>query len=357
MHDKLKFESFKNELIKEIHQNFENRFQNEVLSFKSKCEKLVSQSYLNSQIYIKKLEDEISNKNEIINNLIQCFQNFTTLLPKNSGTTNNLFEASIQDLNSSSNEISDILDELNKSLINIHGGEVENNSLLEHGNKTILDKQLSAIRKNQHRKYQEQQIKVPKTDPVTDDRITDEKSVNSPSKNRTTFKESHKWPKKTVLVVGDSMLAGVDEKRMSNGCPVKVRVFPGATINDMFDYIKPLLQKCPDTVILHVGTNDCPYDTSRTILDKLLKLKTFISKSLPNSKIMISGIINRTDNAKASLTVKHLNQHLQSLELDFIDNGNIGEECLGRKGLHLNERGCGKFAINLIKKIKLLKRF
>ena len=367
MHDKLKFDSFKNQLIKEIHQDLEIRFRNEVLSFKSKCEKLVSQSYLNSTVYIKKLEDEISYKNQTINDLITCFQNFTTLLPKTSAATNNLLDN--KGINSiSSNSIGDILDELNKSLNKSKNDEVENNSILvenvndnsmiKDDNKTTLDKQLSEIRKKQHRKYQEEQIKIkiPKIDPVSDELITDEKNVSSSSKNNSKSRDSHKWPNETVLVVGDSMLAGVDEKRMSHRSNVKVRVFPGATIDDMFDYINPLLKKCPDAVILHVGTNDCPHDTSRAILDKLLKLKTFILKSLPNSKIVISGAINRTDNAKASLTVKHLNQHLRSLELDFLDNNNIGEECLGRKGLHLNEHGCGKFAINLIKKIKLLKR-
>ena len=38
----------------------------------------------------------------------------------------------------------------------------------------------------------------------------------------------------------------------------------------MYGYIKPLLKKAPDNVILHVGTNDAPNSTSRTILDNML---------------------------------------------------------------------------------------
>ena len=48
------------------------------------------------------------------------------------------------------------------------------------------------------------------------------------------------------------MLEGIDERRMSNKGVVKVKKFPGATISNLI----PLLEKKPDHVILHVGTND-----------------------------------------------------------------------------------------------------
>ena len=37
------------------------------------------------------------------------------------------------------------------------------------------------------------------------------------------------WKKGTTLIVGDSMLYGIDEKRL---CNTKVRIFPGSTIED-----------------------------------------------------------------------------------------------------------------------------
>ena len=45
--------------------------------------------------------------------------------------------------------------------------------------------------------------------------------------------------------LGDSMLSGIDERRVSKR---------DRKINGMYDYIKPLLKKCPDNIILHVGT-------------------------------------------------------------------------------------------------------
>ena len=65
----------------------------------------------------------------------------------------------------------------------------------------------------------------------------------------------------------------------------------------------------------------------------------------------ISNIIQWKDNPKATVTVNNLNGHLKELKVHLIDNVNISGECLGRKGLHLNSKGNGKFAINLIHKI------
>ena len=53
-----------------------------------------------------------------------------------------------------------------------------------------------------------------------------------------------KWKKGTTLIVGDSVLEGIRS--------VKVRIFPGATTHDMYDYLKPLLKENPDNIILHI---------------------------------------------------------------------------------------------------------
>ena len=49
----------------------------------------------------------------------------------------------------------------------------------------------------------------------------------------------------------------------------------------------------------------------------------------------------------ARLKILNLNKHLHSLKIDAIDNGNISSE-------HLN--GKGKLAMNLIKKLRELRR-
>ena len=72
---------------------------------------------------------------------------------------------------------------------------------------------------------------------------------------------------------------------------------------DMHHYLRPLLQKYPDAIILHVGTNNCVNESSLVVLDKIFNLKAFIQNSLPQCKIIISKVINRTDNGKTSLTM------------------------------------------------------
>ena len=57
---------------------------------------------------------------------------------------------------------------------------------------------------------------------------------------------------------------------------------------------------------------------------------------------------------KASLTVKNVNDHLDALNIDVVDNRNIGGNCLTKNEIHLNSTGNGKLAINFIKKMKNL---
>ena len=94
--------------------------------------------------------------------------------------------------------------------------------------------------------------------------------------------------------------------RLNIGWKVKVRYFVGGRTDDMYDYMKPLLRKLPDYIILHIGTNDAVNNTSREILDKILKLKTYIQKELPKCQITISTPIKRHDHGKASLAISHL---------------------------------------------------
>ena len=64
-------------------------------------------------------------------------------------------------------------------------------------------------------------------------------------------------------------------------------------------------------------------------------------KSLPESKTIISNIIERLNDGKATLFVRRSNERLCSLEVDIVDNCNIGKEIFGENGLHLNPRGSG----------------
>ena len=101
----------------------------------------------------------------------------------------------------------------------------------------------------------------------------------------------HSWPKGTCVVIGDSMVTGIDEHKMSSKRLIKVRSFPGAaTCSHMYYYLVPILKRKLEHVILHVGTNGVAHYEGTEIVDKLLELKSFIAELLE----LKSLITNRT---------------------------------------------------------------
>ena len=90
------------------------------------------------------------------------------------------------------------------------------------------------------------------------------------------------------------MISGIDEKRLSKKhSNVNVFHFAGARIEDVNQYIIPIIKKQPDYLILHVGTNDATTNTSKTIVNDLLILKSNISKQLPSCRIVLPKLIIR----------------------------------------------------------------
>ena len=61
----------------------------------------------------------------------------------------------------------------------------------------------------------------------------------------------------------------------------------------------------------------------------------------------------RTDNRKDTWAVSQLVNHLLNLNIDVIDNRNIKNRHLSRKGLHLNGSGSTLLARNFSEKMKL----
>ena len=120
-----------------------------------------------------------------------------------------------------------------------------------------------------------------------------------------------------------------------------------------YHYLERLLQKQPDYVILHVSTND-DMKTSEYILTGRLQLKTNIESTLPSCILIISEPIIRIDNAKTSFTIKNLIDKLCQLNIKQIFNGNITTDHISKKGLHLNARGTGRLALNIITHIRHL---
>ena len=123
----------------------------------------------------------------------------------------------------------------------------------------------------------------------------------------------HTCPRKTILVESDSIFNQIDEQRLSKEYTVKVRAFNGVPVNDMYWYLHHLLPKCPDYILLHVGTNDCNTTTADEILCNLLKLKYHVEKTLTqlhgdSITADYPDIYTYTQSHKSKYLIKNFNQ-------------------------------------------------
>ena len=75
-------------------------------------------------------------------------------------------------------------------------------------------------------------------------------------KSRPVLRNTHTKRQKTVIV-GDSIVKRLQQHKLAKAAKhsVGIKCFPGTTVRDMYDYVKPVLRKKPNTIILHVGTN------------------------------------------------------------------------------------------------------
>ena len=131
----------------------------------------------------------------------------------------------------------------------------------------------------------------------------------------------HQWPIKTTLIAGDSIIQGLDESRLKK-YKCKVRSFPGAVIDDMYDYLEPLLKKKPTNIILHIGTNDATTKFAGKIINELKNLAIHIKEVLPDTNIFMSSPTIRIDNIKANKILQEVNDYMKTME-NSIMNVNI----------------------------------
>ena len=97
---------------------------------------------------------------------------------------------------------------------------------------------------------------------------------------------------KYIAVLGDSLLKGIRLDKISRSTKQRVSVgcFPGATIEDMKDYIKPTLKRKPDHIILHIGTNNCLANSATEITACIAHLCDEITRDQPDAYITISKL-------------------------------------------------------------------
>ena len=171
--------------------------------------------------------------------------------------------------------------------------------------------------------------------------------------NNTVQQNNEEWRKGTTLILGDSTISGLIEKKMSRNRKIKVRYFPGAKIKDMYHYAIPLLEKKPENIILHLGTNDARYKSDSGILKDLIELKDFILEKSPSCKeITLLSPKVRTDRENAKKNNRNLTNKLKEQNIPYIKHDSITHKHLYRDGLHLNSVGFSILAENFLSYIR-----
>ena len=141
---------------------------------------------------------------------------------------------------------------------------ISNNSTSSNDNDAVsnmtsmdIDDMLTEVRKSKHKEYisyiSAEHSKAPSILCTTELEVSDKN--NNPDYNA----DAEERKPGTLLIIGDSVTAGLREAKLSRDRKVKVLFFPGAKMKDFYYYLVPLLQKKPDNIILHFDTNDAPY--------------------------------------------------------------------------------------------------
>ena len=99
-----------------------------------------------------------------------------------------------------------------------------------------------------------------------------------------------------------------------------------------------MLQKKPDNVILHFGTNNAPYKSEDEIYKEIKSIKDFINKRHPSCKVYIwAPILLRLDNEIANSILKTYVERLKVVEeKSVILHDNKLSPHLNKDGLHLD---------------------
>ena len=82
------------------------------------------------------------------------------------------------------------------------------------------------------------------------------------------------------------MIKHMNGREVSRDDSVKIRCHPGATTDDIIDYIRPTVRKKPDMIIIHTGTNDIQNKVNT--FQKVRKVITTIKEIDVNNEIQIA---------------------------------------------------------------------
>ena len=118
-------------------------------------------------------------------------------------------------------------------------------------------------------------------------------------KNKTLPNDNiNKGERKKVIILGDSLLNGINEKGLSKKYNVKIVNKPGATSESLLlEELDNLTKYQPESVIIHACAKKLTNGIN--MLNNAKKIVKELTTKLPKVKIAFSGLITRKDKKKS----------------------------------------------------------
>ena len=286
--------------------------------------------------HIQSLEKQLDEKQIIIETLLQNIHNcsYNNIVANSNHKADKVSFENFNSPHEKSNMIS------NKS----NQVDEDDNHNNNNNQKTIIETKDEQSMTLDKRNYESSRTpvrdKIPEKE--TKEQIIESSHHHTDKKNDVTSTE--KSNKKTVAIVGDSIVRNVPSRSLNQSFKEYssgAKSFPGATTQDMKDYIKPTISGKPDMVILHTGTNDLksnqnPSDITNEIVN--------LAKNIKNSgtEVSISSLIPRGDrlSEKGKKVNKELQEKCTAENFAFILHKNINSKLdLFPDKLHPNKKG------------------
>ena len=187
-------------------------------------------------------------------------------------------------------------------------------------------------------------------------KLSKKKPPNKSSRNSSnTLNHNQEGSSLTTVIIGDSIIRNIQGWQLGKevGHQVVVKSFVGATTSNMSHYVKPTLDKEPDQIILHAGTNDIGKLSPNEIADNIVNLAREIESST-DAQVIISELVTRSE-LSASGDVDAVNKRLRKFcnqrQWHFLRHDDIHSTDLNRGGLHLGETGIAKMYNNFANKL------
>ena len=157
--------------------------------------------------------------------------------------------------------------------------------------------------------------------------------------------------KPLIIIARDSLLKNINGWLMSRSKRVKVHCFPGATVSDMEDYLKPLIKKRPARIILHCGTNDLNTSQPAQVAEDIRNLVNYIKAE--RIDCTVSELVMRNNGLyNKFIDVNEKLRDILGKDTQVIEHSNIESRPLNNSRIHLNKTDDGKLSYNIIQDIK-----